>query len=172
MTKVTAEQKEEAVRIAIDGGDPRKFLQKCGSQNHELMWGHIRAQLKENDPETFRKLPRRIPRIGSEPKKQTKAPKSSLADAMTGMQDAADKFFGKCEEMGLTKAVEPLRYDSMIVREVEGEFGRYRRVDTNGETYIDFQSKEGTDLISRTVEEWRSFQKEHTRAATILGVEL
>ena len=63
-------------------------------------------------------------------------------------------------------------YDNMTVREVEGEFGRYRRSDIRGTTYIDFESTDRLDTISLTVDQWRAFRAETERAAAILGVEL
>ena len=198
MKKVTLEQKKKAVQIAIGGEDPRRFLKECGSKNPDLMWGSIRKNLKEKDPEMFAKLPGRIPR-----KKDDKEPEVSLADAMTGMQEAADKFFGACEDMGLKmetpenplpvqdlklqpggnyrisvetpeapKIYKPVVYDGMTVREVEGGFGRYRRSDTKDSIYIDFEYAEGVDVVSLTVDQWRSFRDEQLKAAMILGVAL
>ena len=101
---------------------------------------------------------------------------------MEGMKDAADEFFGKCEDMGLSlgkdeapeepKITQPVVYDGMTVREIEGGFGRYRRSDVHDSTYIDFEYTDGCDTISLTVEQWRGFRKELERAAAILGVEL
>ena len=117
---------------------------------------------------------------------------------MAGMKDAADEFFSKCADAGLnldipdkteeigasiikSKTVDlmesleiknPLKYEDFTVREVEGLFGRYRRSDVHGSIYIDFELTDGADVISLTVEQWRSFRAEQVKAALILGVEL
>lgn len=70
------------------------------------------------------------------------------------------------------KITKPVNYDGMIVREVEGEFARYRRTDVNGNTFIDVEFPDGCDTISFTVGQWGDFRKEHNKAALILGVEL
>ena len=70
------------------------------------------------------------------------------------------------------KITEPVMYDGLIVREVEGNFWRYRRSDIGGATYIDFESADGLDTLSLTVDQWRSFREENTKAAKVLGVEL
>ena len=48
--------KDEAVRIAIEGGDPIEYLGKY-SINPRGMWTYIRSVLKDKDPETFAKIP-------------------------------------------------------------------------------------------------------------------
>lgn len=48
--------KDEAVRIAIEGGDPIEYLGKY-SVNPRGMWTYIRSVLKDKDPETFAKIP-------------------------------------------------------------------------------------------------------------------
>ena len=59
--RLTDIQKAEAVKIAIAGGDPRKYLRDCGSDAPKNMWWKIRRDLKEKDPETFKKLPAKLP---------------------------------------------------------------------------------------------------------------
>jgi hypothetical protein len=56
-TKITLEQKKKAVQIAIEGGDPIGFLDKCGSENAAGIWYTIKKHLKENDPKTYDRLP-------------------------------------------------------------------------------------------------------------------
>jgi len=131
----------------------------------------LRNFAKENDPIAYAALPESI---GGDI-----VPVTSLADAMQNCQDAADEFFGKCEEMGLKtevpeepKICQPVVYEDMIVREVEGLFGRYRRSDIGGKVYIDFEPFDTMDVMSFTVEQWRSFREEQVKAAAILGVEL
>ena len=58
----------------------------------------------------------------------------------------------------------PVVFDGMTVREIEGNFGRYRRSDVSKEIYIDFEFKDINDTISMTVDQWRLFQTEIERA--------
>ena len=76
----------------------------------------------------------------------------------------------KAEE--LPKITSPVVYDDMIVREVEGLFGRYRRSDVHNATYIDFELADSMDIMSYTVDQWRKFRDELEKSAKILGVEL
>lgn len=66
--KLTDAQKEQAVRIAIAGGDPRNYLRDCGSKAPDNLWWKIKRDLKDADPETYAKLPDRIPRAGKQKK--------------------------------------------------------------------------------------------------------
>lgn len=202
---LTDEQKAKAVRIAIDGGDPRAYLATFGMSDASLTWQKIKNMYKDRHPEIWAKIPKRIPNGGlknrvkaEEPKEEqlptvklsgpivieTKEPEKvevvepeiSLADAMNGIKDAADTFFGECEKMGLKvnepKITQPVSYDGMVIREVEGLFGRYRRSDISGKIYIDFEPAESLDVLSYTVEQWKTFRKEQEKAVAVLGVEL
>lgn len=167
---ISKEQEKEAVMIALDGGDPLTFLEKCGIQNPSQKWYDIKEATKDSDPEIYAQLPNRI---------QRKAKQPTLADAMTGMQNAADQFFGKCKDMGLKvetpeqpKISQPVNYDGMTVREIEGLFGRYRRTDVSAKIYIDFEFTDETDVVSFTVDQWRAFRKEQEKSFAILGVAL
>lgn len=68
MKKVTLEQKNKAVEIAIGGGDPLKFLAECGSGNPSACWYQIRKMLKEKDPAKYELLPKREDAKKEEPK--------------------------------------------------------------------------------------------------------
>ena len=96
LRKITLEDKKKAVEIAIGGGDPREFLKKKCLDPTQA-WNRIRNSVKDSDPETYAKLPKSIK--GS--RKEPETPEGTLGDAMQGMQDAADKFFGACKDMGL-----------------------------------------------------------------------
>ena len=97
-------------------------------------------------------------------------------EAMAGMKDAADTFFGKCEKMGLklddpkTAVTKPLKYDGFEVRAVSGVYGTYHYSNVRS-AYIDYETHDG-DELSMTVEQWRGFLDELHRAALVLGVEL
>lgn len=67
--KLTDAQKNKAVRIAIEGGDPREYLKECGSTNADAMWWSIKRKIKEEDPEKYEKLPKKLQ--GKEPAPKT-----------------------------------------------------------------------------------------------------
>ena len=60
--RLTESQRQQAIRIAINGGDPREFLEQCGSVSSDILWQTIRQKLRKKDPETYAKIPARIPR--------------------------------------------------------------------------------------------------------------
>ena len=148
--KVPDEVKQEAIRAAVAGENPIETLEPY-TRNPKAMWWAIKAKVKETDPETYAKLPdlrnMRKPAKEEEPVKKPKA-----------------------EE--LPKITSPVVYDEMIVREVEGLFGRYRRTDVHDATYIDFELADGMDIMSYTVDQWRKFRDELEKSSKILGVEL
>ena len=56
MGKITNAQKEKAINIAVEGGDPRPYLKQCGSAAPDKLWYYIKTQLKKKEPETYEKL--------------------------------------------------------------------------------------------------------------------
>lgn len=174
-TKIPVEAKKAAIQAALDGKDPYEPLAPYTS-NPKSMWTYIKSVVKKKDPDLYARLP------DLRDRKKIETPEGTLADAMEGMANAADEFFGKCEDMGLSlgkdetsekpKITQPVVFDNMTIREVEGGFGRYRRSDVHGSIYLDFEQTDGADVISLTVKQWRSLREELERAAAILGVEL
>ena len=61
MKKLTLDQKKKAVKIAVDGGNPLGFLESLGLKNAVEAWSKIKSNLKEFDPDTYAKLPKRLP---------------------------------------------------------------------------------------------------------------
>ena len=194
-----SEKNRKAVEIALAGGNPLDYLREQGSKRPDGQWYSIKQQLKIKEPETYAKLPDL--RVLVAKNKKAEEPEISLADAMQGMKDAAEAFFGPMETPEpeneyLTdeeveslakhttiiqnekecrmepKITKPVMFDGMTVREMEGEFGRYRRSDIHGTTYIDFENIDKLDILSLTEEQWRKFRKEQEKAFSILGVEL
>jgi hypothetical protein len=183
------EKRRKAVDIALEGGDPVEYFRQQGQKNPTAAWSSVKQQLQEKEPETYARLPKVDRR-----KKEQKEPKTA-AEAMANMKQAADNFFDSVLKDAETpeaakaptamiearqewkpvqepKITKPVGYDGFTVREVEGDFARYRRSDVSEKTYIDVEIADGCDTISYTVEQWRNIRKEFQRAAVILGVEI
>ena len=62
MGKLTQEQKNEVVEIAIQGKDPIEYLKKCGLNNPWASWDWIKKQLIKNDPQKYLDLEREMKR--------------------------------------------------------------------------------------------------------------
>lgn len=131
------------------------------------MIAHVRAQ-KGSKAKMARMKKDGTPAKKPGPKKKIETPEVSRTEA-TEVPEAV-RIESRIQKPG--KITEPVVYDGLIVREVEGNFGRYRRSDVGGATYIDFESGDGLDTLSLTVDQWRSFREENAKAAKVLGVEL
>lgn len=110
-----------------------------------------------------------------------RAPEQTHADLKTFAKNKLPELYAKfpvndtpakVETPEAPRITKPVNYGGFNVREVEGNFARYRRSDIGGTTYIDVEIVEKCDTLSYTIEQWRSFRKEHDRAAVILGVEI
>ena len=73
----------------------------------------------------------------------------------------------KAEKDG--KITKPVCFDGLTVREVEGEFGKYRREMEYGKEFIRYEGLDGGYATMRPWE-WAGFMKELKKAAAVLGV--
>ena len=171
--KLTDEQKRIAVEIAQDGKSPYGYLRNLGAKNPTTTWRAVRSWAMKQDKDLI--LPESFKAVRKQEIEIPEAPAVSLMDAMDGMKDAADEFFGMCEDMGLKVAEEklpdPQSIDGFTVQGIKGAFGRYSLSSSRGIDYLDFDGADG-DELSMQVEQWRDFLDELRRAAAILGVEL
>ena len=163
--KVPEEVKQEAIRVAIAGGNPIEALEPY-TRNPKAMWWAIKAKVKETDPETYAKLPDL--RNMRKPVKEEKT--VTAADAMAACQDAADTFFGQCRDMGLLKdqpaESEPeMEYKVTGIRTELGNFQYYRKTG-----FIDWTPNDGNDTASLNLDEWRQFINDWPKVLKVLGV--
>ena len=169
--KVTLEQKKKAVQIAIDGGDPREYLRQCGSENPDSLWWYVKKVIKEKDPALYEKIPEKLPyRKPLEENNTIQA--GTVVNAINGMQEAADTFFGACKDMGLN--VETPEFIAAPMPEapgasfkivmVRGELGEYR---VDGEDFL-YTGACGT--IKMASEDLSAWLDELSRAAKLLEV--
>lgn len=57
--KLTREQKEKAVELALNGGDYLEHLKKCGAKNPSAAWWYIRKTLGKSNPELLEEINRK-----------------------------------------------------------------------------------------------------------------
>lgn len=167
--KITAEQKARAIEMAIRGESPLAYLKQIGMKNPSSTWQYIKSTLKKTNPKKYAEIPE-------------KPAKVETPEAAPAMVKVDGPLVIETPEAGKVKIVEtpenpkqiynPVKYDGMVIREVEGLFGRYRRSDVGSAVYIDFENAERMDTLSFTAEQWRSFGKEFAKCARILGVEM
>lgn len=194
MTKLTLDDKNYAVKIALDGGNPLEYIRMCGVKNAAESWMRIKDDLRLKDPETWEKLPKRLPRVNKEeavplpevvpeemvkpvvidtpdgPKEITTESISKMTQEEVSQANAAmmKQLIERKKEMDAGK---PMLYSGFVVTAVEGEYGRYFHDKTSIGDYIDYESKDG-DELSMTIDQWRAFLKELHHAAAVLGVKL
>ena len=163
--KVPDEVKQEAIRVAVAGGNPIETLEPY-TRNPKAMWWAIKAKVKETDPETYAKLPdlRNMRKPAKEEKPVT------AADAMAACQDAADTFFGQCRDMGLLKD-QPAESEPEMEYKVTGirtELGNFQYYKKTG--FIDWTPNDGNDTVSLNLDEWKQFINDWPKVLKVLGV--
>ena len=182
MKKLTLDDKKHAVQIALDGGNPLEYIRMCGIANAAEAWGKIKNNLKEKDPKTWEKLPKRLPNPVMDRKKEKteEAPADEVTKAAIEhperpiVQIEGPVIVDKIMEMQekRPKIDKPLAYGSFTVRAIEGKFGRVSCYKLDHVMYFNFESLDRHDEIDMPVEKWKAFLEEIQEAAAVLGVEL
>ena len=149
------------------GRDPIVMLSEHGYQAPSQSYMDMKCWCKKNAPDLYEQLPEnlRMWKIAN-----------GIGKAETPEANKQIRF-GKMVEAPETpeqpaKITRPVNYDGMTIREVEGNFGRYRYASTASAEYIDFENTDKMETLSLTVDQWREFNAEQKKAAAILGVEL
>ena len=182
---LTDEQRAECARLAIEGKDPKPYIASLGFKVPDGVWYNVKQWYKRNDPAVYEKIPKMV--SGKKPVKvmdgkeyeKMETPEQAPTVKLSGpirIETPEGNLVNVIETPEEPKAVKkinkPLIYEGMVVREIEGQFGRYRHSAVGDNVYIDFESLEQLDTLSLTVEQWRDFRKEQKHAGQILGVEL
>lgn len=190
--KLTREQKEKAVEIAIQGGDPLVHLKKCGAKNPTAAWWYIKKTLATKNPQLLEKIPEKIGTVLDENGLAVPAPENSKGGPIVEIAEKLPpEAVAEVPEKGHVVVVphddiegavnymkkaekdfhiidKPLNYDGFKVTAIDGEFGQYR---VDGDK-IGFQNQAMIMFFSMHKEDLGAFIKELKRAAQILGVDV
>ena len=192
MDKIMADRQkrlEDLKNRINDGRGIRAALADMGYTGRSAgqVYRQIKNYAQENDPEAFAMLPEKIsdedtpvrtdaPTLKVDGPLKIETPEANRVQVVETPEGCSGLFHGtKGENAAAAEkppVTQPVCYDGMTVREIEGLFGRYRRTDINGATYIDFENPDGADILSYTVDQWRKMRVEQANAFRILGVEL
>ena len=155
--EIPQEAKLEAVRIAIEGGDPIEYLGKY-SVNPAGMWTYIRSVVKKTDPETFEK----IPNLREKPPKKSlqveKPKKPARAPEEKQKQDAPKK-----EEEPISQP------DVQILRLESKKTGIEYSLSDDRQRMV---MESGGDMLNVTLEQLPDFLQELPPICRQLGVKV
>ena len=170
MKKLTLEDKKHAVKIALDGGNPLEYIRMCGVLNAAEAWGKIKNNLKEKDPATWEKLPKRLPNPVMDRKKEAPADQVTK-EAMKHPEQPVVQIDGpviieKMAEKPVNE-VKPINLKAFSISAIRtglGEFYFDKKFNT-----IDWRTIVG-DEVSLTPAGWRELINTMPDVLTVLGV--
>ena len=170
MKKLTLEDKKHAVKIALDGGNPLEYIRMCGVLNAAEAWGKIKNNLKEKDPATWEKLPKRLPNPVMDRKKEAPADQVTK-EAMQHPEQPVVQIDGpviieKMAEKPVNE-VKPINLKAFSISAIRtglGEFYFDKKFNS-----IDWRTIEG-DEVSLTPAGWRELINTMPDVLTVLGV--
>ena len=183
MTKVTLEQKKQAVKIALEGGNPLEWLKECGSKNPDSLWYLIRKNLQEVDPKAWEKLQNVEVKKG---RKKWTATCCQLASESgvsvpeelpdeekkeVDYMELADSTLQKPEEAAEKEPVtgpKPLNYDGFTVHGIECGYGKF---DYNRKQDLLAWTTPDGEEVCYTPEYWKTIATEILpKVMAILGI--
>ena len=191
VNKLTREQKEKAVKLALEGGDYLDHLKKCGSKNPSAAWWYIKKTLAKSNPTLLAKVMKKTGEI-----EEIKAPENTEGGPIVEKADKLppeaeprpDEVAVQCEEKLqagidiLAEAAEKVKFPEIMdrlqtfgdsvagfrVTAINGEFGEYNV--TKNPHWFEFDSLDNKTRISMRQEDLGAFINELIRAANFLGV--
>ena len=185
--KVSPEQKKKAVELAINGGDPLKYLEEIGSTYAPGLWYLIKKDLKAKDPETYEKLPAKYKPVAKKEKNPVETPETPAVSAEYVKKAIMEIPQVKVDGPLLIETPESNRLKVAVIGEPEtaGELKRETRYTVTairypdiGEFYydrkyntIDWRTVEG-DEVSMHPTGWKILMQDLKEIMTVLGVDL
>ena len=160
--KITKEMREEAVRIALKGGNYLKYLRECGSGNPSAHWALIKKKMMKNDPETYEKLAKLTVR-----KKLVETPEGEFTPA-TVKVDGPIRIETPEKIYDIPKPPKPAM--EYRVTGISTPIGDWQYFKKNG--YLDWTPLDGCGTVSMNLAEWKELLKVIPDVARVLGVEL
>lgn len=178
VNKLTREQKEKAVKLALEGGDYLDHLKKCGSKNPSAAWWYIKKTLAKSNPTLLAQVMKKTGEI-----EEIKAPENTEGGPVV---EKADKLPPEADvpppEVNYMEQVKPeevvtkeqvfrcleMKLEGFRVKTIVGEFGEYT-VQGNAK-YFRFESMDNKTVIFMRSEDLIPFLDELQRAAQIMEV--
>ena len=176
MKMLTDEERAEAMRIAMDGGNPRDYLGQIGCKNPTTSWKSILQYYRKHSPGVVEMLPSKLQGKAETPEMPTvkldgpltiETPEASQAQVTeSSITISKDKIVAAVSKPKITK---PVMYDGLEVSAVRdhdlGEF--YYDHDHN---CIDWRNPFG-DEVSLGVAGWKTMAQRLTKILNVLGVD-
>ena len=162
MRKLTLEDKKKSVQIALDGGNPLKFLKEAGAGNPSASWNYIKKILKEKDPEVYDRLTQDAEEAAPDVP-DVYDPAKTEAHVTIRQEDLE-----KIEPVSstVTKPVNYGGFDVMAVKSPETGF-KFEHDPRYG--LMTWRTIEG-DEVTKTAEEWHRMAEELPKVLQIFGI--
>ena len=165
--QLSQEQREKAIQICIDGGDPLKYLEECGVGSPRNQWQRIREAVKDSDPELYQRIPNR------RWMKKVETPEGVVKGPV--MPDELYEEFGKDGWTELPQVTEPK--SDLVVPDSDFTIAALRHP-VLGEFYYDRKYRSidwrtnGGDEVSLGPSCWKLLSELLPEIMKVLGVEL
>ena len=159
---LTEADRNEAVRLALAGGDPVEFLRSKGMKDPKSSWANIKAAVKASNPELYEKIPDRRNLKKKEAAEEPVTKENVILEVKKTVRAVnAGKQKPKPEEE------DPFPCLTTGISTPIGDFRYYAK-----QQYLDWTPIGQDDNVSLNTYEWDQFVKHFPKVLEILGVKL
>lgn len=160
---LTEADRNEAVRLAMAGGDPIEFLRSKGMKDPHNAWYIIKQDVKLKNPDLYEKIPdRRKIR-----KEKAEEPVTVTKQAVINAVNATVRAVNAGKQKPKPEEDDPFPCLTTGISTPIGEFRYYAK-----QKYLDWEPIGHDDNVSLNTYEWEQFMKHFPKALEILGVKL
>lgn len=158
---LTEADRNEAVRLAMAGGDPAEFLRSKGMKDPHNAWYIIKQDVKLKNPDLYEKIPD-MRKIRKE-KAEEPVTKQAVINAVNATVKAVNA--GKQKPVQVPVDENNFPFLTTGISTPIGEFRYYAK-----QKYLDWEPVGHDDNVSLNTYEWEQFMKHFPKVLEILGV--
>ena len=163
---LTEADRNEAVRIALAGGDPVEFLRSKGMKDPHNAWYIIKQDVKLKNPDLYEKIPDRR-KIRKEEPKKAEEPVTKEKVILEVKKTVKAVNAGKQKPVPVPVNENNFPFLTTGISTPIGEFRYYAK-----QKYLDWTPLGQDDNVSLNTYEWEQFMKHFPKVLEILGVKL
>ena len=166
MNQFTKEQKQEAIRIALDGGDPKAYLMSIGSSAPDKLWSYMKTQLLKKDPETYEKLAGSRKRADDQPESEF-TPANVKLDGSIRIQAKEPEKVEVVPDTPFRFIATTMEYKTTGISTPIGDWQYFKK-----SGYLDWTPLDGNGTVSMNLEEWKELMELFPEVLKVLEVRL
>ena len=158
--RLTQENYDEAVEIAIRGEDPLAYLKKNGAKNPSATWCYIKKKLATSDPDKLAKVPEKVGTVINEKGQAVPVVRPLKKEEHKGIKNEGTSWPPPPGGMYISQDIKITRFET--------NFGKFSETET-GRIQAEVKTATSVTVIILKKEEWIQLMGEIEAAMKIFA---